>query len=168
MEKHPLDEIRDTLEEDLHATGFSPQANPPGAEPRFPAEAATRTTEQLRQLYDDYLAFYEYLTDRIIELMTFLGPSQAKLQQEKAAATLEVASNKAYSNAELRDAAVTTNPRVRACVEEVTYYKTLLESQEERRRKMSKAMERLYREIYLRTEQQGPQFPQQPSRFTRR
>ena len=166
--KHPLDDVRDTIEADLHSTGFSPLESPPGKEPKFPKEATSLSTEKLRQLYDDYLSFYEYLTDKIIQTLTYLGPAQAKLTVEKHKVTLEIGSNKAYGNAEMREAAVGCHPTVAELGVDVTYFKTLLEAQEERRKKMSKAMERLYREIMVRTEQQTPQFPHRPPSVFRR
>jgi hypothetical protein len=151
------DNLDATLTEDLRATGFNAEAPIPGEEPCLLQGADQMSMSDLKVAYDAYLAFYEYLTTQEIRFSTQLLIQQAKLEFAVASITLQVGKNKSeYPNAEMREAAVKVAPEVVSAGMEVLYLRGMRDALEERRKKLSKTMERLYRELMLRTDRNGP------------
>lgn len=163
------DQLRGMLEQDLANTGFNPEREPPGLEPRLPKGVSSLPQDQLRAHYDDYQAFYEFLTDQLIRILPHLETNRERAKTTLAAVRGEVLANTALTNKEARDSAIETDERVTGTRIRVVYLETLQAAQEERRKKMSKAMERLYRELMLRTDQHHPAppapAPPMPKRF---
>lgn len=144
------------LETDMRMLGFDATRQPPGEEPTLKKGADSLSLPDLKAAYDEYLAYYDFLTTQRIRFATKLLVCQARLDHAQAMATLQVARNKeVYSNAELRDAAVRVEPAVVSASTEVLYLRGMRDSLEERRHSMTKTMDRLYREIMLRTDRGG-------------
>lgn len=166
MEDQPEEQAKDRydlllgmLETDLANTGFNPEKEPPGLEPRLPKGVSSLPQSQLRAHYDDYQAFYEFLTDQLIKILPHLETNRERAKTTLATVRGEVSANTALTNKEARDSAIETDERVIGTRVRVVYLETLQAAQEERRKKMSKAMERLYRELMLRTDQHTPAPP---------
>ena len=64
--------LRGIIEKDLQATGFAPDSEPPSKEPRFPRNLSKLGTSEVKELYDDYMSWYEYLTDQLSQDQAFL------------------------------------------------------------------------------------------------
>ena len=148
-------ELRETLEKDLQATGFSPDREPPGSDPVMPKGVKDLPNEELKSLYDQYLSFFEYVSDQLAQASSYASISKARLEQVAAEATLSSAKDKSLSNAELRKAYVT-----KACVgakRDYVYFKAQVDVHEARLRKISKSMDRLGRELWFRAQDENSQ-----------
>lgn len=155
-------ELRETLENDLRATGFSPDRDPPGSDPVIPREVRTLPNEELKGLYDEYLSFFEYVSDLLAQASSYASISKARLEAVAAEATLSGAKDKSLTNAELRKAHVT-----KVCLgarRDYVYFKAQVDVHEARLRKLSKSMDRLGRELWFRAQDE----PTQVSDFTRK
>lgn len=144
-----FDRVREALEYDLEASGFS-QSTYRGKEPEPPERLGALNLETLGDLYDTYLSFYCYTSNLLCRAVNYLGVTDAKVKIAKARALLSIAGNKSYSNAELRDAYVTLDPEVVQTTADYTYFRSSYDAQEERRRKLSKILERIFREMAFR------------------
>ncbi|MBT3328163.1 MAG: hypothetical protein HN396_18215 [Gemmatimonadales bacterium] len=143
-------ELKDTVEGELKRTGFDPVVNPPGPEPVLPARLAPMKTEDVLGLCDDFQMFYNYLTDEITRCLTFEEVAKARVTFTKATALKAALANKKLTNDKARTAEVDTDDQYLESQVEHLYFKQMHEAQEERRRKISKSMDRLYRELNLR------------------
>lgn len=164
-EKDIFLELRETLEKDLRATGFSPDRDPPGTEPVIPEGVRDLPNEDLKRLYDEYLAFFEYVSDRLAQASSYASISKARLEQVAAEATLSSVREKQLTNAELRKAFVT-----KACVgakRDYVYFKAQVDVHEARLRKISKSMDRIGRELWFRTQDDTNQVSNFSSRRTK-
>ena len=143
-------DLRETLEKDLRATGVSPDRDPPGEEPRIPEGLKELPNESIKELYDNYLSFFEYVSDLLAKASSYATISKARLEAVAATATLESAKDKSLTNAELRKAHVT-----KACLgakRDYVYFKAQVDVHEARLRKISKSMDRLGRELWFRSQ----------------
>jgi hypothetical protein len=143
-------ELRTRLEKDLRDTGFDPDTKPPFKEPRITFSLSELTDKDLRDQYDRFLRFYDYLTDEITRCEVYLGTTKARATTIFAAISLEVHEQKAYTNAETRKHAVLVHPSYLVAQKDFLYFNQLHSALEERRRKMSKSIDRIYREITFR------------------
>jgi hypothetical protein len=150
-------ELRSTLEEDLKKTGFNPDTNPPGEEPKIRGSISGLDAPALKDLYDEFLAFYDYITDQIATDIGFVIVSKARLEQIHATATQKVHNDSSLKNAEQRKAAVITDSDYVGALRDYTYFKAKLAMQQERRDKYKRAMDRIGRELWLRTQDDNPQ-----------
>lgn len=161
-EKDIFLELRETLEKDLRATGFSPDREPPGTDPAIPRDVKDLPNESLKGLYDEYLAFFEYVSDRLAQASSYASISKARLEQVAAEATLASVREKSLTNADLRKAFVT-----KACVgakRDYVYFKAQVDVHEARLRKISKSMDRIGRELWFRAQDE----PGQVSDFSKK
>ena len=148
----PFKKLRDQLIDDLGKTGFSPQTSPPCSEPRLQDKVSRMTEHDLKDLYDEFLAYYDYLTDQITKWEVYLGTTKEMADTVHGAVLLNVHKDKALKNAELRKAAVAVHPAYLAARKDYLYVKQMHSAQDERRRRISKSMDRIYRELMLRTQ----------------
>lgn len=136
------DAIAAAIQEDLRNTGFvAPQA-PPALEPLITRPISTMSAGECRVMYDECLAFSEYLTGVLVQLASFYRPAKHKLEVSRAKLKLE---HTKLAN-DLRDARVIVDTSDQAA--ELMYIATMMDAHEERRKKLSKIMERLWRQIY--------------------
>lgn len=112
------------------------------------------TLDQVRDLYDEYVEFYSYLTAELIKLNMYLGPCEHAYKHAKATALLDAAKDKSM-NAAMRDAYVQCDEIVLAADLEFQYFDRLWRAQDERRRGASKVIERLWRELVTREKLPG-------------
>ena len=145
-------ELRGTLEEDLRKTGFDPDANPPGKEPKIKGAIGNLDTHGLKNLYDSFLAFYDYITDQIATDIGFVMVSKARLEQVHAQASLRAHSDSSLKNSEQRKMTALTDPTYVGAQRDHTYFKAKLAMQQERRDKYKRAMDRIGRELWMRTQ----------------
>ena len=145
-------DLRTTLEEDLRTTGFSPDREPPGEEPKIPHGLKYLPNEDIKGLYDSYLSFFEYISDQLAQASSYATISKARLEFIAAESTLASVKEKNLTNAELRKAYVT-----KACVgakRDYVYFKAQVDVHEARLRKISKSMDRLGRELWFRSQEE--------------
>lgn len=148
-----LDLITAAVEADLLATGFVVRSDSAETEPKFPKELSKLPLEEVKTWYDRYLAFYEYLTEQIIQFSSQLAISEAKLTTLRALKSAELlrADKTRYSNAAFKEEALLCDNDINEAYSAALYNRMMLDAQEERRKCMSKTMDRIYREINLRT-----------------
>ena len=151
-------ELRGTLEEDLKRTGFDPDTNPPGKEPKIRGSVSDLDAPNLKKLYDQFLAFYDYITDQIATDIGFVMVSKARLEQVHAQALLRAQGDSSLKNAEQRKAAATTDGTYVGAQRDYTYFKAKLAMQQERRDKYKRAMDRIGRELWYRTQDDSQEF----------
>lgn len=157
--------LRGIIEKDLKQTGFAPDSEPPSKEPRFPRNLSHMTTAQVKELYDDYMSWYEYLTDQLSQDQAFLTVSKARLDTVWAEATKRVSKIKEATNAELRKAHIQTDIEYLGALQDYTYFKSKEKVQSERRDKIKKSMDRIGRELWFRTQDDQP--VEAPSHYRR-
>ncbi len=155
--------VSDRLLQDLKDSGFQLGRQVPAAEPQFPQDTTGIPPEELRKLYDEYLHFYEYLTDQLIQMQLFVGLSKADYAHTRARVLLQVMRDKRATNADVREALVATNEAVLSSYRDMLYQQAYCDMQEERRKKMSKVIERLYRELMLRSDRYSGAPPESPA-----
>ena len=143
-------ELRTRLEKDLRETGFNPEAKPPFSEPKITSPLSESSDKELRDQYDKFLRFYDYLTDEITRCEVYLGTTKERANTISAAISLEVQEQKNYTNAEARKNAVLVHPAYIIARTDFLYFNQLHSALEERRRKISKSIDRVYREITFR------------------
>ena len=146
--RDPFLELQETLEQDLAATGFRPGEEPSGGEPRITGRLSARSDVVLKDLYDDLLNFYDYLSDQITRFILRKDSAKARVTYIRALTTRNAPSS--LGNAEQRKAYVESHADVIAVICDHLYFKQMHESLEERRRKISKSIERIARELYSR------------------
>ena len=149
--------LKDTVEGELKRTGFDPVVRPPGPEPVLPARLGPMKTDAVLGPCDDFQGFYNYLTDEITRCLTFEEVAKARVTFTKATALKLALKDPDLTNDKMRTAEVDTDERYLESLVEYLYFKQMHEAQEERRRKISKSMDRLYRELNLRG-QDTPRF----------
>lgn len=144
--------LRETLEEDMKRTGFNPDSDPPIKEPRLREHISDMETTSLKNLYDDFLAFYEYVTDQVAQDSAYTLIAKARMELMQAQALKRAHMNSELKNADMRKAAVTTDGQYISAQRDYIYFKTRSGMQSERRARLSKSMDRLGRELWLRTQ----------------
>tara|TARA_Y100000310_G_scaffold321650_1_gene379594 strand:+ start:330 stop:956 length:627 start_codon:yes stop_codon:yes gene_type:complete len=152
----PYIALREQLKKDLERTGFNPKVSPPCKEPTIVGSLSDSTERELRDLYDVFLSFYDYLTDEITRCEIYLGTTKERANTVFSAISLEVLSNELYKNAESRKHAASVHPAYLIARKDYLYFSQLHSALEERRRKMSKSMERIHREISFRIQDVRP------------
>ena len=148
--------LRNIIEQDLKDTGFNPDSEPPSKEPRFPRNLSKLETAEIKELYDDYMSWYEYLTDQLSQDQAFQTVSKARLDTVWAEATKRVAKNKDATNADLRKAFIQTDIEYLGAFQDYTYFKSKVSVQSERRDKIKRSMDRIGRELWFRTQDSEP------------
>jgi hypothetical protein len=156
MDKQPGQDLflslRTTLDEDLKATGFAPDRSPPGREPRVPRELRDLDNYSLKGLYDEFLAYYDYLSDQIAQDNGYSLIGKARLELMAATASRKAQADKSLTNADARKAFVETDQELLGAKRDYVYFKARLQTQRERRDKISKCMERIGRELWFRAQ----------------
>jgi len=142
--------LKDTLEQELQRTGFKQPEAPPIGEPEMPRRLRELAIDDLVDLVDDFQVFYNYLSDEITRVLTFEGITKAQVDLQYALAKKEAALNKELTNESARNIEVETNEVYLGAVADYLYFKQGHAQLEERRRKISKSIERLYRELMYR------------------
>ena len=157
--------LRETLEEDMKRTGFNPDDDPPIKEPRIREHISDIETTALKNLYDDFLDFYEYISDQVAQDSAYTLNAKARMEMMQAHAMRRAHMNSELKNADMRKAAVTTDPQYISAQRDYIYFKTRSGMQSDRRARLSKSMDRLGRELWLRTQDQdrSNDFTRQPS-----
>jgi len=145
-------ELGAMLENDLGATGFETKKAPPCEEPNVYGGVSKLDLSELRDLYDRYLAYYDYVTDQIARLEIYRKTTEKRLELVHADLTLRAAENSKLTNAELRKAFVITSEVYQAAQQDYLYFKQMLAAQERRYRKFSKIKEDVSRELWTRTQ----------------
>tara|TARA_B100000886_G_scaffold340104_1_gene307933 strand:- start:946 stop:1455 length:510 start_codon:yes stop_codon:yes gene_type:complete len=148
--------LRGIIEKDLRSTGFAPDKEPPSKEPRFPRDLSKMPTDKIKSLYDDYMSWYEYLTDQLSQDQAFLTVAKARLDTVWAEATKRVAKIKEATNADLRKAYIQTDVEYLGAHQDYIYFKSKLQVQTERRDKVKRSMDRIGRELWFRTQDEQP------------
>ena len=149
----PFEELQQRIETDLAKTGFEPKNTPPSAEPDLPDRLSTWTEVAVKDLYDKTLKFYGYLCDQITRYESYLSTTKRRLDVTTAVAIQEANEDKGLKNAEVRGAYVDDHPAVKSALYDYLYFNQMSSAQEERRKKLSKYIERIYRELALRHNQ---------------
>jgi hypothetical protein len=121
-----------------------------------------RSEREIRDLYDTFLSFYDYLTDEITRCEIYLGTTKERANTVFSAISLDVLNNENYKNAEARKHAASVHPAYLVARKDYLYFSQLHSALEERRKKMSKSMERLHREISFRIQDTRPAFGGRP------
>ena len=142
--------LKNTLEQDLESTGFTVDDSPPGEEPKIRGDLQSLSIESIKEKYDQFMAYYEYVTDEITRLLGYTAITKARMELAHASAVKKAHANKELTNAEIRKAWVTSESEYVEAHRDHLYFKTMLNMQEERRKKFSKAMDRLGREMWFR------------------
>ena len=143
--------LRDSMEADLRKSGFNPSTDPPCREPDISSGVSSLSPDTLRELYDSYLAYYDFISDDITRLEVYLRTTEKRASIVRAHIVLESAQHKKeLSNAELRNAWVEVHPSYQAALKDHLYFKQMHAAQEQRLRKMSKAMDKVYWELWSR------------------
>jgi hypothetical protein len=149
-------DLRETLKEDLRKTGFSPNADGgPGEEPKIPTDLSSKTNDFLKTLYDEFLSYYAYLTDQVAQDTCDATVSKARLEFKGAQAALKAATDPRLTNADMRKAVVETDAETLGAKRDYIYFKSKLAVQEDRKRKISKCMDRIGRELWFRTQDES-------------
>tara|TARA_Y100000114_G_C11762492_1_gene330680 strand:- start:1666 stop:2178 length:513 start_codon:yes stop_codon:yes gene_type:complete len=148
--------LRGIIEKDLRSTGFNPDPEPPSEEPRFPRNLSKMETSAIKELYDNYLSWYEYLTDQLSQDQAFLTVAKARLDTKWAEATKRASKNKEATNADLRKAFIQTDLEYMGANQDYIYFKSKLAVQTERRDKIKRSADRIGRELWFRTQDEQP------------
>lgn len=150
-------ELSDEVDRELVSSGFNPSKEPPGTEPTLPANVSRESDDRVKELYDNFLVFYNYLSDRIAQTTVYLGLTKQRVSVVEAQIVLEAGTKKSeLHNAELRKAYVTSHPALIAAQKDYLYFKQTVDAQNTRLKKLSKSMDRLYRELMIRQPQYSP------------
>ena len=97
---NPFLELREQLETALLNTGFSPKANPPSKEPKVVGSLSDASDKELKDLYDSFLAFYDYLTDELTRCEIYLETTKERADTVHASIVLEANTQKELTNSE--------------------------------------------------------------------
>jgi len=146
-EKDIFLDLKDMLTADLERSGFKRATVPPGPEPVLPRRLRELSAQEVGDSCDDFQAFYNYLTDEIVFCLTYEGPTKVRLDAVRALARKRVTLDTTLTNDRARENEVEVDPEYMGAVRDYCYFKTTHEKYEEWRRKISKSMERLYREL---------------------
>ncbi len=149
----PFEELQQRMEADLRQTGFAPKTKPPSSEPELPERLSQMADNEVKDIYDKTLRFYGYLCDQIARYEPFLVTTKKRLVVIEAEALQEAYDKGTLKNAELRRAHVDRHPAVKSALYDYLYFKQMNAVQEERRKKLSKNIERIYRELAFRHSQ---------------
>ena len=168
----PLFQLPKAIETKLAKTGFRPSIDPPFEEPGLPIKLSSSTNDELHNLYDKLLCFYGYLSDQLTRQEPYMVTAKKAVEVVTALAFKEAIKQKDLKNADARKAYVETHEFVQKATREYIYFKQLHSAQEERRRKISKFIDRVYRELTLRQPRstftsRGPSQAQQRSNISR-
>ncbi len=150
--------LKEQLDADLEETGFRVQRRKL-IEPRVPTPIRTQSRDSLKDVYDQLLTYYDYLTDLIVGDTRGLAVAKGRKDDVLALASARVYNEKAHKNAGARQAAVDSDGEVRLAKRDLTYFTTRVKSHTERRDKIKRWMDRVGRELWLRT-QDGVDEPQ--------
>ena len=147
--------LKSTIEQDLEDTGFVLDAGPPSTAPRIKGGLDGLPFKELKDLYDKFLAFYEYLSDEVTRFIGYTNITKARHDLVEAKVLKRIHASGDYKNAETRKCALLTDPEYMGAQKDYVYCKTMLQTQRERRDKINKSMERLSKEFWLRKDSSG-------------
>lgn len=143
--------ISEEVKTELASTGFSPREDPPGAEPDLPDGVSRMNDTELKDLYDKFLQFYTYLSDKATSSTVYLGVTKSRMDVVEANLVMDAHTRKdELPNAEVRKAFVVAHAAMIASQKDYLFFKQLTDALERRLKKLSKSMDRLYRELMLR------------------
>jgi len=146
-------ELIGALEQDLLDTGFVFSKDPPGLEPRVPDNLSTMSREELKKLYDRFLAFYDFVSHNIVLDLGKQWVAKARLEHVEAdSIKRNTAFKKDLTNAELRRAVVELDPAFVEASKDYVYVKARLTMNQQRIDVYKRAMERIGRELWLRVQ----------------
>ena len=141
----------DQLEQDHASIGLVPRDRLI-AEPQLPESISTLPPDQVKELYDQYLAYYDFLTEQLIFREIGLGVAGSNLRHVEAVVLLRVSALPGKSNKDVRDASVLVDLDYRDANEHFAIVSGYVKAVSEKRNVCSKIMDRLYRELMLRSE----------------
>lgn len=142
-------DVQDALEADLAAIGLT--LNTVQVEqPVFPENVQDLPERRVKELYDHYLCYYEFLTDQLIFREIGLGIAQENKKYVEAVELLNVTKAMGKSSQDLRDAAVLKSDAYQEASHHLAYLQGFTKGVGEKRSVVSKIMDRLYRELLLR------------------
>ena len=144
-------DLIDRLEMDLRDTGYDSSSNPPGSEPRVPSGLSTMPKVELKELYDRFLSFYDYISHVIVNDIGKQYIAKARLDTVEATAFLKTANRKDLGNSELRRASVEVDPDYVGANKDYVFIKARLAMSQIRVDVYKRAMERLGRELWYRS-----------------
>ena len=152
-------DLKNTIEEEMRRTGFYPAPHPPAEkEPELPASLSGMAYEDMLKICDELQTFYNYITDEITRCIAFEGSVDMRLRVAEATARRRVTKDKTLPNDKIREAEITLDEGYLDAMEEVKYFEGRHKQLEERRRKHSKSLDRLYREMNLRGQDTPSQY----------
>jgi hypothetical protein len=142
--------LKSTIEKDLEETGFVLDEGPPSVEPKIRGGIDDLSMVQLKNLYDQFLSFYEYLSDEVTRFIGYVNITKARHDHVEASVLKRIYASGDFKNAESRKCELLTDPIYLGAQKDYLYCKTMLSTQRERRDKLLKSIERLGREFWLR------------------
>ena len=125
-------------------------AGPPSTEPKIRGSVDDMAIKQVKDLYDQFLAFYEYLSDEVARFIGYANITKARHDHVEATVLKRIHAAGECKNAESRKCALLTDLEYIGAQKDYVYCKTMLSTQRERRDKIQKSMDRLGRELWLR------------------
>jgi hypothetical protein len=146
-------DLQETLDRDLRATGFAPDDEPPGLEPKFRGSVSGMHTEEIKDLYDTFLAFHGYVSEQHAQAALNATIAEARWKSLQASFVKESQADSSLRNADLRKAAIATDPNCLSAQRDHVYFKSTAAAHEKRLQRMSKVMARLARELWHRTQE---------------
>lgn len=156
-------ELRSTLAKELERTGYRASPEPPIPEPELPRRLRGYDIDTLVDLVDDFQTFYNYLSDQIAYVLTFEGVTKARVDLQAALAKKAAMQDKRLTNESARAVEAETDDVYLEAVSDYLFFKQDHAQLEERRRKISKSIDRLYRELMHRDSQEyhepPPRYP---------
>ena len=154
-EDDPFVLLLDTLDADLKARGFNPSSSPPGEEPRIRGKLSKKTDIELSNMYDEFLEYFDYLSEDLTDLGVKHGVTKERLAKVRAAAAAEAVQHAGLKTQEARKNWVIVHPDVVQVTVDFQYFEQLVKAQTERSRRISKSMDRIWRELMSRKERTG-------------
>lgn len=139
------------LEQDLADLGIGPKAvlTP---QPDFPENASAMSDDQLKETYDRYLQFYDYLTDQLTSREIGLGFAAGNLKAIEADLAVAVAAENPKMSVDMRAAHVVRHPYYLQANQQHCTVVGSVKAFQAKMHSCSKIMDRLYRELLLRSE----------------
>lgn len=149
-------DIKSRMDNELAKQGFAAEEpSPVGEPPKIKSHLTKKKSSQLRDMYDDLMAWYDYLDGEAIRNSTQLATAKKKLKIVDAELILYVnkfSDTLGLSNAEQRAAWVERHPLHIVVSKDILFFSEMAAANDSRKKKISKSMERIWREITARKE----------------
>jgi len=140
------------LEDDLIKTGWQAEPGESPGEPDWPGKLSDLSTQEIKDSYDMYLAWYNYLSNEVGRVAVKIRTAKEWAKLVEAEVNLVSNTLSELSNAEIRKSWMLTHPAYMHARSEFIYFKTRYEEQEARIAKCKKNMSRLNRELWDRSQ----------------